>query len=310
MGTKRQKTAHHTINYETLTFDEVLRNVRSLEGPPGEGLIHAWIAEVPASESAKVLSAIREGVDDTVDLKHLKRFVKTANGTLRTLVCSVDHMKRPQLEELLRSVTILNITEELVPGIYPTTKEVSLELSAKYWPISWKGNPLVQELNELKVDVPAVKKNLEYIAKIAKETTGKQLPIVTMMVDSRDPQRRVVSVDSRETNQLAHSVMRCIQEVADHEVERRKLGEERDYLCFGYDVYTTHEPCAMCSMALVHSRVSNLYYVNQSPVTGAIDPQSGSGYCIHRALTLNWKFEAWHWLEELDVDKIAPDVFV
>ena len=32
------------------------------------------------------------------------------------------------------------------------------------------------------------------------------------------------------------------------------------YICTGYDVYVTREPCTMCAMALVHSRVRRVFY--------------------------------------------------
>ncbi|XP_017467455.1 PREDICTED: probable inactive tRNA-specific adenosine deaminase-like protein 3 [Rhagoletis zephyria] len=36
------------------------------------------------------------------------------------------------------------------------------------------------------------------------------------------------------------------------------------YLCTGYDVYLSQEPCLMCAMALVHSRVRRIYFDKRS----------------------------------------------
>jgi hypothetical protein len=32
------------------------------------------------------------------------------------------------------------------------------------------------------------------------------------------------------------------------------------YLCTGYDVYLSKEPCLMCAMSLIHSRIRRLFY--------------------------------------------------
>jgi tRNA-specific adenosine deaminase 3 len=44
--------------------------------------------------------------------------------------------------------------------------------------------------------------------------------------------------------------------------------EEEQYYAATYDVYITHEPCTMCCMALVHSRIRRLVFWQGMP-TGA-----------------------------------------
>ncbi|KAK2156472.1 hypothetical protein LSH36_212g00038 [Paralvinella palmiformis] len=63
------------------------------------------------------------------------------------------------------------------------------------------------------------------------------------------------------------------------------------YLCTGYDVYVTAEPCIMCSMALVHSRIRRLYYGDPSP-----DGALGTKYKLHTQPGLNHKFEVFRGL--------------
>ncbi|KAJ1519633.1 hypothetical protein ONE63_004905 [Megalurothrips usitatus] len=52
-------------------------------------------------------------------------------------------------------------------------------------------------------------------------------------------------------------------------VRNRQDGDGDDrpvgpYLCTGYDVYLAREPCTMCAMALVHSRVKRVFYAAAS----------------------------------------------
>jgi tRNA-specific adenosine deaminase 3 len=67
-------------------------------------------------------------------------------------------------------------------------------------------------------------------------------------------------------------------------VERRTDG----YIMSDLDLYLSHEPCVMCSMALVHSRVSRLFYAKDFPERGAI----GSGWGIHQHPGLNHHYKA------------------
>uniref|UniRef100_A0A6M2DPF3 Putative subunit of trna-specific adenosine-34 deaminase n=1 Tax=Xenopsylla cheopis TaxID=163159 RepID=A0A6M2DPF3_XENCH len=59
------------------------------------------------------------------------------------------------------------------------------------------------------------------------------------------------------------------------------------YLCTGYDVYLTHEPCVFCAMALTHSRVSRVFYINENKSNGAL----GSVLKLHTVKDLNHRFE-------------------
>ncbi|KAF2269043.1 hypothetical protein CC78DRAFT_487960 [Lojkania enalia] len=84
------------------------------------------------------------------------------------------------------------------------------------------------------------------------------------------------------------------------------------YLCVDLDIYLTHEPCVMCSMAILHSRFRRCTFGRRMPLTGGltadnalpgkggyISPTTGLGHGIFwRPSELNWKFLSWEWVEE------------
>lgn len=45
----------------------------------------------------------------------------------------------------------------------------------------------------------------------------------------------------------------------------------RPYLCTGWDCYVVREPCTMCAMALVHSRVRRVVYAAPDAAAGALE---------------------------------------
>lgn len=80
--------------------------------------------------------------------------------------------------------------------------------------------------------------------------------------------------------------------------------EAGGYLCLDLELYLTHEPCIMCSMALLHSRVGRVIFENPMPLTGGLNPgnreneaeeKSGLGYGLFWRPELNWKFLTWQW---------------
>ncbi|KAJ3649129.1 hypothetical protein Zmor_020889 [Zophobas morio] len=75
---------------------------------------------------------------------------------------------------------------------------------------------------------------------------------------------------------------------------------EGPYLCTGYSVYTTCEPCITCAMALVHSRAKRVFYGVKSE-KGAL----GSSCKIHIVENLNHHYEAFAGLLETECRAVS-----
>ncbi|KAI5357989.1 Putative cytidine and deoxycytidylate deaminase domain, cytidine deaminase [Septoria linicola] len=76
------------------------------------------------------------------------------------------------------------------------------------------------------------------------------------------------------------------------------------YLCLRLEVFLTHEPCIMCSMGLVHSRVGRVIFKHRMPETGGLTSEMtrndsgpvGLGYGMCWRKELNWQFMCWEYI--------------
>lgn len=92
--------------------------------------------------------------------------------------------------------------------------------------------------------------------------------------------------------------MHKLDEDADTEADEDSL----PYVCTGYDLYVTREPCAMCAMALVHSRVQRVFYGAPSPDGGL-----GTRFRIHAQPDLNHRFQVFRGVLESQCCRLDPD---
>lgn len=89
------------------------------------------------------------------------------------------------------------------------------------------------------------------------------------------------------------------------------------YLCLDLDMYITHEPCVMCSMAILHSRFGRVIFGQPMPKTGGMSAEvkgdssvadsgegnvagtrRGLGYGLCWRQELNWRLLGWQWEDQ------------
>jgi tRNA(adenine34) deaminase len=79
----------------------------------------------------------------------------------------------------------------------------------------------------------------------------------------------------------------------------------KNWRLLGVSLYVTLEPCVMCLGAMIHSRISNLYF-------GAYDQKFGAlslGYNIHCNKKLNHSLNVIGGIEQYNSSKIMSDFF-
>ncbi|GBF88464.1 hypothetical protein Rsub_01177 [Raphidocelis subcapitata] len=64
----------------------------------------------------------------------------------------------------------------------------------------------------------------------------------------------------------------------------------KPYLCNTYDAFLLREPCAMCGMALVHSRLARVVYAELNPQHGAL----GGAFRLQANRSLNHHYDVFH----------------
>ncbi|KAK9709240.1 tRNA-specific adenosine deaminase subunit tad3, variant 2 [Basidiobolus ranarum] len=180
---------------------------------------------------------------------------------------------------------------------YPPLTRIQFEDWKRLWPLNYREdanrNPKISDEELLKI-----KENMNLAIEMLKEGKNKEeFPVGAVMIDPRNGEIITQCHDTRMSsgNPLNHATMNAIHQVAevlrrgkhsDSEVPSKRKAEQDDatpYLCSEYDLYVTREPCVMCSMALVHSRIGRVFYSCENPTGGGL----GSLYKIHTHHSLN-----------------------
>jgi tRNA-specific adenosine deaminase 3 len=88
--------------------------------------------------------------------------------------------------------------------------------------------------------------------------------------------------------------------LAPEKEHNNQSGTEAGYLCHELEIYCSHEPCVMCSMAILHSRFGRIIFQNRMPKTGGMCADGELGHGLFWRKDLNWTLLAWQWIPPID----------
>ncbi|XP_077072515.1 putative inactive tRNA-specific adenosine deaminase-like protein 3 [Siphateles boraxobius] len=256
-------------------------------------------------------------------LQHIKRVRackdKSSPHPLEVIVCLArDVPKGVMPADLLRSQSFdsSGLGEPFlveIPANPPLTRP-QFEKSSKHWPTSFHEDKQVTSALRGQLFTADQKAKMQgyMTAAVQAAKSGREMgmdAVGAVIVDPESEQIVAVGHDCKCGAQpLHHAVMVCIDLVAcgqgggaynyekypacqfsSSEFFRNGWNSKetgQPYICTGYDLYVTREPCVMCAMALVHSRINRVFYGAPS-ADGAL----GTKYKIHCQKDLNHHFE-------------------
>lgn len=215
-----------------------------------------------------------------------------------------------------------------VPRNGPTDGTVCAAWTRDYWPVSIRAPDKMgkKEGQEMDPDeIMVMKHHMRTVLKLSEASKNKGNCFNACIIVNPCTNTIVGSgVDTSRHHPLKHPIMNAVQEVAAWQVstwyhdlmqdcqdgqlksflksftnietaldsgDRAGHCDLPPYLCTGYDCYVLQEPCAMCAMALVHSRLRRIVFCDRDEERGML---GGSGVRLHSLKSLNHHFVVYH----------------
>lgn len=273
-------------------------------------VVDVYVGLVP---DKKFIRSVILGLNSVLPISELQHLKRVYNN--KVIVCFVSEKSETDVFSLLSKLCfdLKLISDKLevvsVTKCAPKTRRQFL-FSNKLWPTNFHEDKYLENLISGLIFSEADVKNHEKWMRMALEAAKRsEKRSGTVVIDPQRNEVVAVASDSRNDHPIKHSIMVAVDLVArtqgggtwephpaDYyysEIISRDYQnpEDQPYLCTGYYVYTTREPCTMCAMGLVHSRAKRVFY-------GIPSPDGALGTCLklHTVKNLNHHFEVFRGL--------------
>ncbi|KTW30240.1 hypothetical protein T552_00717 [Pneumocystis carinii B80] len=255
--------------------------------------VDVFVGRIKEKETKLIIKFIEECLPcETLDLSYLKRLRKIngneGNNMLEVILHSTRGLSFEELEKKLKERSInMEVRIVQVSKYAPLTYE-QFHAWKVLWPLHFRKNILkLAEFTD--TTILKLKELMNHTWDLANKS--KEIKIASIFVNM-DLNVVVSSIDLRlsSKNPLKHSIINCITEIGKMlEKQGMLITKGFFYLCKDLIVITTHEPCVMCCMAMVHSRIFRIFYSINMPKTGGLE----SNYHIHGRNELNHRYEVY-----------------
>ncbi|KAK7056697.1 tRNA-specific adenosine deaminase subunit tad3 [Paramarasmius palmivorus] len=295
--------------------------------------VPAWVVDLPDPRHINTLLKWlkKVGLDDS-ELGHLKRIRKQDNKTSLLLTTS------PGCPDLPEELGLSDPYQAHVP-ISPALTLPSLTLKATFWPTyytprrksesdvwargkcSWAWEAMRTLISEATQAAATGEASRLIIYTNYTGSKRLQLPIAAYVpTPYQSPGKAYIGHDTRNStcHPLRHAVLNLVRQLADDHHSREAMTEPEsinepedntprngtNYLLTSRTVFLTHEPCIMCSMALLHSRAKEVFYRFPMEKTGGC----GGLACLPTLPGVNHRFEICRWtFQHVDLERLALD---